>query len=154
MKPYNINSERLITVTKTTNFYKNSNWLKVVNYFQECSIINFSPSYMWHGPKKSLNHIISWVSWWTWIWSIVAKGHTFIKNILKIFEKLLFLPLWYTHVRVRIGGQEMLAFRKTLRTYQMNGPKAAIYITPKFLVYTYKFQHQNSNLCSLGTYWY
>ena len=35
----------------------------------------------------------------------------------KFSEKLTFLTPWYTHVRVRIRGSEMLVFRITLRTY-------------------------------------
>ena len=38
------------------------------------------------------------------------------------FEKLTFLTPWYSHVRVRIRGLEMLVFRKILRTYLVDDP--------------------------------
>ena len=43
---------------------------------------------------------------------------------VKFSEKLTFLTPWYAHVRVRIRGLEMLVFRKILRTYLMDEPKA------------------------------
>ena len=44
-----------------------------------------------------------------------------IKYVRKIYRKA-FLTPWYIHVRVRIRGLEMLAFRKILRMYLMIGP--------------------------------
>ena len=42
----------------------------------------------------------------------------------KFSEKLTFLTPWYTHVRVRIKGLDMLVSRKILRTYLMDDPRA------------------------------
>ena len=50
-----------------------------------------------------------------------ARGHP-LSRYAKSSEKLTFLTPWYAHVRVRIKGLEMSAFRKILRTYLMDDP--------------------------------
>ena len=49
-----------------------------------------------------------------------------LSTYVKFSEKLIFLTLWYTHVRVCIRGLEMLVFRKILRTYLMDDPLVII----------------------------
>ena len=49
-----------------------------------------------------------------------ARGHP-LSTYAKFSEKLTFLT-WYTHVRVRIRGLEMLVFRKMFSIYLMDDP--------------------------------
>ena len=49
------------------------------------------------------------------------RGHL-LSTYAEFSEKLTFLSPLYAHVRLRIRGVEMLAFRKILHTYIMDGP--------------------------------
>ena len=54
----------------------------------------------------------------------IAVGYHPFNKYAKFSEKLIFLTPRYGHVHVRIRGQEMLVFRKILRTY--SGPLQAL----------------------------
>ena len=64
-------------------------------------------------------------------------GHL-LSAFAKFSEKLTFLTPWYAHVRVRIRELKMVVFRKSLRTYLMDGPcgdnhpRSKLYITKFF----------------------
>ena len=52
----------------------------------------------------------------SWIWD-----HSFC-TYGKFLENLIFITPWYTHVRVRIRGQDVFVFCRILCTYWMNDP--------------------------------
>ena len=63
----------------------------------------------WIYQKQPLRGILKWCP-------EHLRDHPF-STCAKFSEKLTLLTPWYTHVRVRIRGIEMLVFRKILRTY-------------------------------------
>ena len=69
----------------------------------------------------AFSRAIKWEHWLEWVDASMNRGHP-LNTHAKFPKKLTFLTPWYAHVHVRIRGLEMLVFRKTLRTFLMDGP--------------------------------
>ena len=127
------------TTTCTTQFYdlyhKNFHTYQTTKHTNATWTIKTTKS-TWVSLARQSLCSYSWdnANSWVFIW-----GHP-LSTYAKFSEKLTFPTPWYAHVRVRIRGLEILAFRKILRTYLIDDPYSNFGIN---------LQHKQLNLATI-----